>query len=418
MFARRQRLPNRRGSLTFDIENNGLKFTCTASRYADGTVGEVFIVNHKAGSAAGIMASDAAVVCSIALQYGVPLDVIRKALMRDTGAGERPTWCRAGSPCRRRRRRRMNELAEHRRRKALTQYDPDKGLKNIAVAEAAEKHFERAKDATQLYEAIEAKLREQADYIVWRDSVVKRGGDRKSNPRPRGFDLPKSDPGQDVADRWCKTLCRKDEADHTVVDEAKVAEALAEAHERCVRICEQRKPPPSGTQGTGEEEWYTPKLYVDLAREMLGRIDLDPASNDIAQQTVQAAAFFDRDADRLSKQWWGNVFLNPPYTDGLIAQFVEKLVEEIASGRVTEAIMLTNDCTDTTWFHLGAKHCSAICFTLGRIKFINQEGTKPNRTQGQAFFYFGNRALRFVASFKAIGLVVVPAPAPPTGGAP
>jgi hypothetical protein len=32
---------------------------------------------------AGINAQDAAVVCSIALQYGVPLDVIRKALMRD-----------------------------------------------------------------------------------------------------------------------------------------------------------------------------------------------------------------------------------------------------------------------------------------------------------------------------------------------
>jgi hypothetical protein len=32
---------------------------------------------------AGIMASDAAVVASIALQYGVPLEVIRHALMRD-----------------------------------------------------------------------------------------------------------------------------------------------------------------------------------------------------------------------------------------------------------------------------------------------------------------------------------------------
>jgi hypothetical protein len=32
---------------------------------------------------AGINACDAAVVASIALQYGVPLEVIRKALMRD-----------------------------------------------------------------------------------------------------------------------------------------------------------------------------------------------------------------------------------------------------------------------------------------------------------------------------------------------
>ena len=44
---------------------------------------EIFLQNHKAGSSAGINAQDAAVVCSIALQYGVPLDVIRRALMRD-----------------------------------------------------------------------------------------------------------------------------------------------------------------------------------------------------------------------------------------------------------------------------------------------------------------------------------------------
>jgi hypothetical protein len=84
MLAHRRRLQNRRGSLTFAIEVGALKFTCTASRYPDGELGEVFIVNHKAGSAAGIMASDAAVVCSIALQYGVPFEVIRKALMRDS----------------------------------------------------------------------------------------------------------------------------------------------------------------------------------------------------------------------------------------------------------------------------------------------------------------------------------------------
>ena len=36
---------------------------------------------------AGINAQDAAVVCSLALQHGVPLDVIRHALMRDAHGG-------------------------------------------------------------------------------------------------------------------------------------------------------------------------------------------------------------------------------------------------------------------------------------------------------------------------------------------
>jgi hypothetical protein len=81
----RQRLPNRRRAATFSFEVGGLSYVCTVGRFPDdGRVAEVFLTNHKAGSTAGIMASDAAVVASIALQHGVPLDTIRRALMRDT----------------------------------------------------------------------------------------------------------------------------------------------------------------------------------------------------------------------------------------------------------------------------------------------------------------------------------------------
>jgi hypothetical protein len=79
----RERLANRRRSITFDLEAQGLKFTATVSRFDDGRLAEIFLQNHKAGSMAGINAQDAAVVCSLALQHGVPVDVIRKALMRD-----------------------------------------------------------------------------------------------------------------------------------------------------------------------------------------------------------------------------------------------------------------------------------------------------------------------------------------------
>jgi hypothetical protein len=82
--AARERFPNRREAETFDVEASGLRYRATIGRYADGRLAEIFLVNHKAGSQAGIMASDAAVLCSLLLQYGVPLDVIRKSLMRDS----------------------------------------------------------------------------------------------------------------------------------------------------------------------------------------------------------------------------------------------------------------------------------------------------------------------------------------------
>jgi hypothetical protein len=82
-MSERRRLPNRRASESFEIESQGLRFTATISRFADGSLAEIFLQNHKAGSLASINAQDAAVLASIALQYGVPLEVISKALMRD-----------------------------------------------------------------------------------------------------------------------------------------------------------------------------------------------------------------------------------------------------------------------------------------------------------------------------------------------
>jgi hypothetical protein len=87
----RERLPNRRPSETFSFLCNDLKYLATVSRFADGRLAEIFIGNAKAGSHSDSAAKDAAVVCSIALQYGVPLEVMRRALLRDPrGAASSP----------------------------------------------------------------------------------------------------------------------------------------------------------------------------------------------------------------------------------------------------------------------------------------------------------------------------------------
>jgi hypothetical protein len=83
MNAIRQRLPDRRGAEHFNFICNGLHYTASIGRYADGELAEIFISNAKAGSHSDAAAKDAAVVCSIALQFGAPLDVIRHALLRD-----------------------------------------------------------------------------------------------------------------------------------------------------------------------------------------------------------------------------------------------------------------------------------------------------------------------------------------------
>ena len=78
----RQRLPNRRFSTTFNFVCNALTYAASVSYYPSGNLAETFIRNSKAGSDSDSAAKDSAVVCSLALQHGVPLATIRKTLLR------------------------------------------------------------------------------------------------------------------------------------------------------------------------------------------------------------------------------------------------------------------------------------------------------------------------------------------------
>jgi len=154
---------------------------------------------------------------------------------------------------------------------------------------------------------------------------------------------------------------------------------------------------------SGDNEWYTPAQYVELARAVFGTIDLDPASNERAQKVVKATTYFDASTNGLAQKWRGRIWLNPPYSQPEIMQFIQKLIDELPN--IDEAILLTHNYTDTAWFHLAAKNVPAICFTRGRIKFYNQNGEGCAPTQGQAFFYYGKNKERFAEVFKEVGFI-------------
>jgi ribonucleoside-diphosphate reductase alpha chain len=79
----RQRLPDRRNSELIDFESGGMRFTASVSRYPDGSIGELFLDNHKQGSAVGTLVRDMAIVFSFAVQHGADAEAIRRALCRD-----------------------------------------------------------------------------------------------------------------------------------------------------------------------------------------------------------------------------------------------------------------------------------------------------------------------------------------------
>jgi hypothetical protein len=85
--APRQRLPNRRSHWLYRFESGGQIYTGGIGRFDDGRIAEIFINGAKVGSTAEANAQDAAIVASLALQHGCPLETIRHALIRTGGSG-------------------------------------------------------------------------------------------------------------------------------------------------------------------------------------------------------------------------------------------------------------------------------------------------------------------------------------------
>lgn len=155
------------------------------------------------------------------------------------------------------------------------------------------------------------------------------------------------------------------------------------------------------------DEWYTPPFIIDKVKEVLGYIDLDPASNEIANKVIQAPAYYTKENSGLLKPWHGKVWCNPPYSAALIKRFTAKFLEEYETGNMTEGIILTNAGTDTLWNKPLSKGLQA--YTIGRISFLQPDGTqKATGSRGQCFTYFGPKKQLFVDVFTRDGFCWVP----------
>jgi phage N-6-adenine-methyltransferase len=177
------------------------------------------------------------------------------------------------------------------------------------------------------------------------------------------------------------------------------------------QLDEGKAPTKSGTQAilkgfTGNDEWYTPSEWTERARSVMGSIDLDPASCKSAQKHIKARRFFTAEQDGLSQDWFGKVWLNPPYSRGLREKFTRKLIESYLNGFVDEAIVLVDNRTDSGWFHELAEASDAIAFTRGRINFLSKGGASSAQTNGSVFFYFGRHPQRFKSEFEDVCLIV------------
>jgi len=282
----------------------------------------------------------------------------------------------------------------------LTNYDPKEGLKNIVLAEAAEKHFAVAKDTRKLDKAIRAKLTAQADFVLWWDTQADKYSGRHSNPNRSVRVRAGRDgiPGSMVISRWRR-----------LADPKNFEEFYEQSLFRYRKWIEMETLAHVG-QNTGEAEWYTPKEYIAAAVSVMGNIDLDPASTVEANRVVKAAKIFTKKDDGLTQTWRGNVWMNPPYSQPLITEFCAKLAESVKIGDVSQAVVLVNNATETNWFRTLVDVASTICFPSGRVRFLNSKKETAAPLQGQAVLYLGDTDRRinsFCKHFSAFGFLAV-----------
>ncbi len=79
----RQRLPDRRSHISQSFEHNGVQYSLGVGHFDNHAVAELFLATRRYGTAADAAARDASIAASLALQFGCPLETLRRAVMRD-----------------------------------------------------------------------------------------------------------------------------------------------------------------------------------------------------------------------------------------------------------------------------------------------------------------------------------------------
>ena len=149
-------------------------------------------------------------------------------------------------------------------------------------------------------------------------------------------------------------------------------------------------------------EWYTPPEIIETVRSVLGHIELDPASNDIAQDWIKAQTYFTKHGDGLSKNWRGRTYCNPPY--GRMARlFLLKGLDHYRDGDIPAAIFLVNR-TGAEWYLDARKEFAAICEVRKRIEFVDTSLVVQSRPRYYSdILYLGSDVERFKNEFEKYG---------------
>jgi hypothetical protein len=155
-------------------------------------------------------------------------------------------------------------------------------------------------------------------------------------------------------------------------------------------------------QDSGNFEYYTPIEFVNAAREVMGSIDLDPASSEQANERIKALRFYSESG--LDKPWFGDVWMNHPFSRTNNPLWIKNLVDWYESRNGLQAHCITFAATSETWFRPLLAYPQ--CFIHGRTNYYLPDGTKKTGvTKGSVITYLGKNTDKFKEVFSQFGTV-------------
>ncbi|MEH2028476.1 MAG: hypothetical protein V7K67_02135 [Nostoc sp.] len=149
------------------------------------------------------------------------------------------------------------------------------------------------------------------------------------------------------------------------------------------------------------QEHYTPPHIIEMAREVLHDIDLDPCSSDLANKTVKARRYYTSQVCGIKREWTNfygtpvSVWCNPPGSrhikPSLPIQFWSKLCNEVAEGNISHALYLAYSLEQLQQCQKAGYPPMAqfpLCIPRRRIAFIDMDGNEQKSpTHGNVIVY-------------------------------
>jgi hypothetical protein len=117
------------------------------------------------------------------------------------------------------------------------------------------------------------------------------------------------------------------------------------------------------------QDWITPRWILDA----IGPFDLDPAAADPRPWDCARVNWAERGLER---EWFGLVYLNPPFDRYQVGNWVVRLAEH------GDGIALLHARTESAWFEPIWRRAAAILFMADRIHFHRPDGSREAANSG------------------------------------